>query len=87
MFCFFSGFLFGYEDELACLGQFVAADADNNDSDENDDDDWDNWDEEEDDDFFFRRKKRSVPNYRDPSGKCMWGVLKDLNNTEHETVR
>ena len=81
----FLGFLFGYEDELACLGQFVAADTNTNDSNENDDD-WDDWDEEE-DDFFFRRKKRSVPNYRDPSGKCMWGVLKDLNNTEHETVR
>jgi len=82
------GFLFGYEDELACLGQFVTADSNDGGQNVNDDDDeWDNWDEEDQDDFFFKRKKRSVPNYRDPSGKCMWGVLKDLNNTEHETVR
>ena len=47
------------------------------------------WDEdEEDDDFFLRRRRRSVPNYRDAeTGKCLWGVLRDLNNTEHETVR
>ena len=37
--------------------------------------------------LFSRRKKRSVPNYRDETGKCMWGMLRDLNNTEHETVR
>ena len=68
------GFLFGYEDELACLGSYVHNDQP---TDIEVDDDWDNWD----------RRKRSVPNYRDPSGKCLWGVLRDLNNTEHETVR
>ena len=73
------GFLFGYEEELACLGQIMDSEAGQEE---------DFWDEEEEDDFFFRRRKRSVPDYRDPvSGKCMWGVLRDLNNTEHETVR
>ena len=77
------GFLFGYEDDLACIGQIEESLTD--DDDDSSDDDWDVW---EDDDFFFRRKRRSVPNYRDPeSGKCLWGVLRDLNNTEHESVR
>ena len=69
-----AGFLFGYEDELACLGSSVHNDQP---TEMEEDDDWDNWD----------RRKRSVPNYRDPSGKCLWGILRDLNNTEHETVR
>ena len=78
------GFLFGYEEDLACLGQIVAEPPE---QDEDAADDF--WDEdEEDDDFFLRRRRRSVPNYRDAeTGKCLWGVLRDLNNTEHETVR
>ena len=92
-----SGFLFGYEDELACITDFapIAMDSDPKEEPSNDDfwmngDDWDDeeWDEEEPntvDDIF--RSKRSVPSYRDPSGKCLWGILKDLNNTEHETIR
>jgi len=91
------GFLFGYEDELACITDFapIAMDSDPKEEPSNDDfwmngDDWDDeeWDEEEPntvDDIF--RSKRSVPSYRDPSGKCLWGILKDLNNTEHETIR
>jgi len=34
-----------------------------------------------------RRRKREIPSYRDASGACLWGILRDLNNTEHETVR
>ena len=78
------GFLFGYEDDLACVGQLgttVSSEVD-----DSEDDDW-SWNDDS-DDFFFRRKKRSVPDYRDPdTGKCLWGVLRDLNNTEHESVR
>ena len=61
---------------MACLGSSVQNDQPT-DFELEDDDDWDSW----------ARRKRSVPNYRDPSGKCMWGILRDLNNTEHETVR
>lgn len=80
------GFLFGYQDDLACLGHAMT---NNNDEDsdiinDSTDDGWDNWDDDE--NTLFRRK-RSIPNYKDSSGKCTWGVLKDLNNTEHETVR
>jgi len=92
-----SGFLFGYEDELACITDFapIGMDSDPKEKSTNDDfwmdgDDWDDeeWDDDESnsvDDIF--RSKRSVPSYRDPSGKCLWGILKDLNNTEHETIR
>ena len=64
---------------MACLGSSVHNDQPG-DIELEEDDDWDNWDRR-------KRRRRSVPNYRDPSGKCMWGVLRDLNNTEHETVR
>ena len=75
------GFLFGYEEELACLGQIMETP-------ETEGEEEDFWEDDEDDFFSKRRKRRSVPDYRDPvSGKCMWGVLRDLNNTEHETVR
>jgi len=85
-------FLFGYEEELACLGSpTVENDSANDDDDEewdwDSDEDDEDWDRDEDEDFFTRRKKRSVPNYRDETGKCMWGMLRDLNNTEHETVK
>ena len=77
------GFLFGYEEELACLGQIMESPETESKGEEED-----FWEDDEDDFFSKRRKRRSVPDYRDPvSGKCMWGVLRDLNNTEHETVR
>ena len=80
------GFLFGYEDDLACVGQFEDT-LDTEESEDDLDDEWGDWNDDS-NDFFFRRKKRSVPNYRDPaSGKCLWGVLRDLNNTEHESIR
>ena len=81
----FSGFLFGYQDDLACLGSKVS---NNNESidilDDESDDGWDNWDDDE-EDVMFRRKRS--PDYTEPSGQCLWGILRDLNNTEHETVR
>jgi len=82
------GFLFGYEDELACitdpLGPILGVGDD--DDDDDDDDSWgDDWDDEE--GWRRRRRKREIPSYRDASGACLWGILRDLNNTEHETVR
>jgi len=88
------GFLFGYEDELACITEFGTNKQKTNDN--SYDDDWDNddWDDDdwEDDDWIkteeeLPRNKRDIPSYRDPSGKCLWGILRDLNNTEHETIR
>jgi len=70
------GFLFGYPDNLACL---ASQGANNDEATEETDDEWDNWDDDEDDEFLSRRRR--------DSGDCLWGVLKDLNNTEHETVR
>ena len=90
---FFLGFLFGYEDELACITDFTPNDPD---SDDVEDDDWgdDDWDDDEawsvddnNDTENFLRYKRDIPSYRDPSGKCLWGILRDLNNTDHETIR
>jgi len=87
------GFLFGYEDELACITDFTPSDPD---SDDVEDDDWgdDDWDDDDawsvDDNSEtenFLRYKRDIPSYRDPSGKCLWGILRDLNNTDHETIR
>ena len=76
-------FLFGYEEELACLGQIMDSPETEQEAGEED-----FWNDDEDDFFSRRRKRRSVPDYRDPeTGRCMWGVLRDLNNTEHETVR
>merc|ERR1712012_835220 len=82
------GFFFGYEDELACitdpLGPILGVGDD--DEDDDDDDSWgDDWDDEE--GWRRRRRKREIPSYRDASGACLWGILRDLNNTEHETVR
>ena len=71
---------------MACIGQPLEDLTQSEVNNEDEDWDWNNKDDNEDDGFFFR-KKRSVPNYRTSSGKCMWGMLKDLNNTEHETVR
>ena len=86
-----SGFLFGYEDELACITESApitketVTDDDQEDDDWDDDDDWnDDWTDENDE---FQRLKRDIPSYRDSSGKCLWGILRDLNNTEHETIR
>eukprot|EP00092_Neocalanus_flemingeri_P048985 GFUD01056149.1.p1 GENE.GFUD01056149.1~~GFUD01056149.1.p1 ORF type:complete len:220 (+),score=51.70 GFUD01056149.1:438-1097(+) len=87
------GFLFGYEDELACITEFGTntqgtETTDDWENDDWDDDDWDDeetdWNNEEDE---LLRLKRDIPSYRDPSGKCLWGILRDLNNTEHETIR
>lgn len=91
------GFLFGYEDELACITDFNPtkektdiSEADQEDDDWGDDDwddeDW-NFNDENNESDQILRLKRDIPSYRDPSGKCLWGILRDLNNTEHETIR
>lgn len=82
------GFLFGYEDDLACitdgiLGGGGEESSQGESTDSTWEDQWGEWEEED----GWRRRKRSIPSYRDPSGKCVWGILKDLNNTEHETIR
>ena len=35
----------------------------------------------------IQTSKTSSNPCRDASGACLWGILRDLNNTEHETVR
>ena len=57
-----SGFLFGYEDELACitdpLGPILGVGDD-----DDDEDSWgDDWDDEE--GWRRRRRKRDIPSYR-----------------------
>jgi len=87
------GFLFGYEDELACITEFspIQQETIKEDDTDQEDDDWinDDWDDDEWDDEAdeMLRFKRDIPSYRDPTGKCLWGILRDLNNTEHETIR
>ena len=61
-----SGFLFGYEDELACitdpLGPILGVGDDDDDEDE---DSWgDDWDDEEGWRRRRRRRKRDIPSYR-----------------------
>ena len=94
-----SEFLFGYEDELACITEFGSPapqkgeekeDTDEFDADWEDDDDWMTFEDEKvsEDAGLNSRVRREIPSYRDPAtGKCLWGLLRDLNNTEHETVR
>ena len=92
-----TGFLFGYEDELACITDFspIQQETDTDDEDQENtdwgDDDWDDDDwgdgDVNDEANETPRSKREIPSYRDPSGKCLWGILRDLNNTEHETIR
>ena len=49
--CLFSEFLFGYEEELACLG---SPQVENDNANDEDDEDW-GWDSDEDEDFFSRQ--------------------------------
>ena len=84
---------------MACITEFSPIqqetvrddDDDNQANDDWNDDDWDEdeWNEDEWNDKAEEtpRFKRDIPSYRDPSGKCLWGILRDLNNTEHETIR
>ena len=78
---------------MACITEFSPIQEEtvkDDDTDQEDDDwindDWDDdaWDDEADEMLRF---KRDIPSYRDSSGKCLWGILRDLNNTEHETIR
>ena len=82
---------------MACITDFSPiqqeTDTDHEDQENTDwgDDDWDD-DDWGDVDLNYEanetpRSKREIPSYRDPSGKCLWGILRDLNNTEHETIR
>ena len=58
-----SGFLFGYEDELACITDPLGPILGVGDDDEDDDDSWgDDWDDEE--GWRRRRRKREIPSYR-----------------------
>ena len=64
-FCF-PGFLFGYEDELACitdpLGGLVGGLGDGGEAGEEDGESWGEWG---DDDWGWRRRrKREIPSYR-----------------------
>jgi hypothetical protein len=78
---------------LACITEFspIQQETIKEDDTDQEDDDWinDDWDDDEWDDEADEspRFKRDIPSYRDPSGKCLWGILRDLNNTEHETIR
>lgn len=96
------GFLFGYEDELACITESdVNQHEDDWDSWE-DDSDWDSWDDEDNkvdkqinrtikrreaQSFSLETEDKKAPNYRNEDGRCVWGILKDLNNTQHDVVK
>ena len=77
--------------EFSSIQQETVKDDDGNQVNDWNDDDWDDddWNDEVciDKAEEMPRFKRDIPSYRDPSGKCLWGILRDLNNTEHETIR
>ena len=57
-----SGFLFGYEDELACITDPLGPILGVGDDDEDEDSWGDDWDDEE--GWRRRRRKRDIPSYR-----------------------
>ena len=90
-----SEFLFGYEDELACLeGDAAAEDADSDGDwgfgDDGGGDDWgfsdDSAQEEESAAPTVERRVRPKQNYRRPDGRCLVGALERMNATWDETI-
>ena len=94
--------MFGYEDDLACItdlglnkteGQVKEEEATIKVSAE--EDSWDSFDWDEgfwsDSDGGGRRKRsesdKSAFSYLTSEGRCRWGMLRELNNTEQEAVR
>ena len=89
-------FLFGYEDELACLEGDAAAEDDGGGWGDDDDDWGDDWGDDDDDeasagvtsDGANRPPQRVRPkqNYRRPDGRCLVGALERINATWDETI-
>ena len=75
----FLGYMFGYEDNLAC---FKPSDGKTDTNlisydDDADEDDWDGWEVEEEE----KEEEEAVA----PSSKCMWGLVKHLITIERQT--
>ena len=84
-----SDFLWGYEDELACIaGPEVQDNDDTMSGHDSNDDDWDFWSEtevkkqpEEVGKPEVKQKFVKKRNFRRPDGRCMFGVLAEKNYT------
>jgi len=85
------GFLFGYEDELACIldGDSGASGGEAPETNE-EEDEWVDWNEEDKEEKEKKEEAKTldgIPSYREKSGKCMWGLLKHLNTTNTDIIR